>query len=194
MHDRAFAPLARAQSKGWLRYKPAGWDDGMGLQVPMALVLDDLPFLDRIDPSSAIARALRRAAQAGELPADFPDPLATSWLAALLEKRPLPLVSSRCYTYDDLRAYMRDVSPYAIEDWDIFKGVSAEEHAELFRASTSMISVLDVPPDTMISRMGDVRDESYIVLRGKVRATSCFAARWTPTARPRPAHAPAETT
>jgi len=38
--------------------------------------------------------------------------------------------------------------------------------AELFRAAPSSVSVLDVPPATLISRAGDVRDESFIVLRG----------------------------
>ena len=28
--------------------------------------------------------------------------------------------------------------------------------------------MLDVPADTMVSRAGDVRDESFIVLRGKL--------------------------
>ena len=36
----ALAPLYEA--RGFVRYKPAEWDDAMGLQVPMALVLDDL--------------------------------------------------------------------------------------------------------------------------------------------------------
>ena len=39
----ALAPMYEA--KGFVRYKPCVWDGGMGLQVPMALVLDDLPSL-----------------------------------------------------------------------------------------------------------------------------------------------------
>ena len=82
------------EAKGWVRYKPAAWDEGMGLQVPMVLVLDDLAFLQKVDPNGAMLSALRAAAASF---AAFPDPRALGWLATLLQTRPLPLVSSKCH-------------------------------------------------------------------------------------------------
>ena len=61
---------------------------------------------------------------------------------------------------------MRSISPFSVDDFPIFKGVSADERAELFTKVPSAVCVLDVPADTLISRAGDVRDESFIVLRG----------------------------
>lgn len=46
--------------------------------------------------------------------------------------------------------------------------MGAAERAALFAAVPSCVYVLDVPPGTLISRAGDVRDEGFVLLRGKL--------------------------
>ena len=160
----ALAPLYEA--RGWVRYKPACWDESMGLQVPLALVLDDLAFLERADGRGPMLPTLRAQAHTFS---DFPDAAACEWLSGLLKSRAAVLTSSRCYTLAELQAYVRSVSPLdGVDSFPVFRDVSSAERAELFMAVPSAVCVLDVPANTLVSRAGDVRDESFILLRGKL--------------------------
>ena len=163
----ALAPLYEA--KGWVRYKPACWDESMGLQVPLALVLDDLAFLEKADGFGPILSALKTASFDRSLFGAFPDPAAIDWLSSLRANRPAVLTSSRCYSLAELQEYIRTQSPLnGVDTFQVFRDVSSSERAELFKAVPSMICVLDVRCSTLISRAGDVRDESLILMKGKL--------------------------
>ena len=159
----ALAPLY--EQRGFVRYKPACWDDAMGLQVPMALVLDDLPFLQRCDPMGAITAAIN--ALAATPPAGFPDPAAKRWLSKVLDSRPAVLVSSCCHDVEGLHRFV-DARGIDLSRMPLFSGVSDAERHLLLTECPNTLSVLDVPFGTLISRKGDVRDESFMVLRGAV--------------------------
>ena len=161
----ALAPLYEA--RGFVRYKPACWDDAMGLQVPMALVLDDLAFLRRSDPNGPVTAAVRDLAASSSPPAGFPDPAACRWLSKLLDERPAVLVSSRCHDVEALRRFV-DARGIEFSHMALFSGVGEAERTELLTRCPGAMSVLDVLPNTLISRKGDVRDESFLVLRGSV--------------------------
>ena len=157
----ALAPMYEA--KGFVRYKPCVWDGGMGLQVPMALVLDDLPSLVAADRTSAMAAALR--ASASELPS-FPDAAAVAWLAALAARRPAVLI--RHAEYDAFRSFLAECGMARDKPLGFYAGLTPAEEAELYAKVPSAFGVLDVPAGCMLSRAGDVRDESFLVLRGAV--------------------------
>lgn len=168
----ALAPLYEA--RGFVRYKPAHWDDSMGLQVPMVCVLDDVTFLEAHDPNGPITAAMRTMLNNGSSPATkprgFPDPAACRWLSKLLDTRPAVLTSSRCYSIEALRRFV-DARGIEFDQMALFRGVSASDRAELLARCPNALFVLDLPSaseGTLISRVGDVRDESFVVLRGVV--------------------------
>lgn len=161
----ALAPLY--ESRGFVRYKPACWDEAMGLQVPLALVLDDVAFLTKHDPRGPITEAVSALTRQATPPAGFPDPAACAWLSALIASRADVLVSSRLYSSAELAAFVsaRGIDLDAIH---LFHGINADERSELLARCPNVLSVIDVLPGTLISRAGDVRDESFLILRGSV--------------------------
>jgi CRP-like cAMP-binding protein len=110
-----------------------------------------------------MAAALR--ASASELPS-FPDAAAVAWLAALAARRPAVLI--RHAEYDAFRSFLAECGMARDKPLGFYAGLTPAEEAELYAKVPSAFGVLDVPAGCMLSRAGDVRDESFLVLRGAV--------------------------
>jgi len=152
------------ERKGWVRYCPCFFDENMGLQVAMALPLDDVAFLSKVEAQGPFAQVASRFEGERTTP---------TWLPSLLESRPNVLVSSKGLYESDL-GYLSAFRELATSrypgytDVDMFQGTSAEERAELFSGVGGAMCIADVKQGTLITRAGDVRDEAFLILSGEV--------------------------
>ena len=154
---------------GFVRYKPAYCDAGMGLQIPLAMALEDIAFLQRVAPKGALTLAALHEAAAAEGRAEEGSTGASCrWLASILEQRPLPLVSYLTIEgVEGMRAFLSgQANVTGMDSFSIFEGVTAEERALYFSKVPSAMSVIDIPAGSLLTNVGDVRDEAYLLLQG----------------------------
>lgn len=169
---------------GFVRYKPAYCDDGMGLQIPLAMPLEDVNFLQRVAPKSpltltALSLGHMSGATAGAAETE-PEPegeatevaeapaLSCRWLAQVQSRRAPPLVNFQTIDgIEGMRKFLKDEGQVPdIGEFSIFAGVAPHERATYFGKVPSALCVIDIPAGAHLTREGDVRDEAYLLLSG----------------------------
>ena len=174
---------------GFVRYKPAYCDDGMGLQIPLAMSLEDVNFLRRVAPKSpltltALSLGCMSGATAGKAEAE-PEPevgvaevaeapaLSCRWLAQVQSRRAPPLVNYITIDgIEGMRRFLNDEGQVPdIGEFSIFAGVAPDERAAYFGKVPSALCVIDIPAGAHLTREGDVRDEAYLLLSGTMENT-----------------------
>jgi hypothetical protein len=175
---------------GFVRYKPAYCDDGMGLQIPLAMALEDVNFLQRVAPKSPLtltALSLGHMSSATEgTPETQPEPegieaaevadapaLSCRWLAQVQSRRAPPLVNFQTIDgVEGMRRFLNDEGQVPdMGEFSIFAGIAPDERATYFGKVPSALCVIDIPAGAQLTREGDVRDEAYLLLSGTMENT-----------------------
>lgn len=141
---------------GYRRFGRDVLDTEIGLRVPMALVLDDVDYLTRVQSPLA-----RLAAQFGN------DPAHGAWFAARFAEYSEPSCA-HVMGADEFWSYV--TQRIHVDDHPLLRGLSEAEVKDVVSAGT----VLRVQAGGVAVRRGDPSNDMYLVLAGilEVRATT----------------------
>ena len=174
---------------GFVRYKPAYCDDAMGLQIPLAMALEDVKFLQQVAPKSPLTlAALSLTPTSGVIQSttdSVPEPeveplevadapaLSSRWLTQVRSRRAPPLFNFLTINgIEGMRRFLNDESHVPdIGGFSIFAGIAPDERATYFSKVPSALCVIDIPAGAQVTREGDVRDEAYLLLTGTMETT-----------------------
>lgn len=158
------------ERKGWVRYKNMYWDEDMGLQMPMCLPMEDIPFLSTFGSFSILPGSLVNpppVASTNSSPDYIPK---GEWLTSILRQLEPPMVSSKfCSPPSVQNFFLQRISMDQMDQVGLFKNTTSEERMKLLISSGGCIPFIKVKAGDGISRLGDVRDEAYLVLSGRVQ-------------------------
>jgi hypothetical protein len=167
---------------GFVRYKPAYCDDAMGLQIPLAMALEDVKFLQQVAPKSPLTLAafsltptsgvIESAAESEPEvePLEVADApaLSSRWLTQVRSRRAPPLFNFLTINgIEGMRRFLNDESHVPdLGGFSVFAGIAPDERATYFSKVPSALCVIDIPAGAQVTREGDVRDEAYLLLTG----------------------------
>jgi predicted GNAT family N-acyltransferase len=182
------------ERKGWVRYKSMYWDEGMGLQMPMCLPMEDVTFLSTLGSFSILPASMKELAEATTAtatataaaaatpsddgtsePAAPAAPVAPTvpcgvWLTSVLARFEAPLVSSKLCSPAAVQQFVRKhISVEQLDSVPLFEGTTSQERMEFLGSFGGCVPFIRVKAGDGISRVGDVRDEAFLVMNGRVR-------------------------
>lgn len=145
-----------------VRYSPVVWENNMGLQVPMVVVLDDIPFMTKLALTSPMLPALKQLAEANPAPKSP----TVKWLAEV-QKRRMPLLFNGIAEPEN-GVYLEACKHINFSKLPLFEGLSEDQISEILGKKFGFACLLDVRKGVQIMRAGDVRDEAFIILEGSL--------------------------
>jgi len=164
------------ERKGWVRYKYMYWDEDMGLQMPMCLPMEDIPFLSTFGSFSIIPTSLITTPPVASTDDEnSPDHIPKGeWLTSILNQLEPPMVSSKLCSPPCVRKFiLQRISMDQMDRVSLFKNTTSEERMKLLISSGGCIPFIKIKAGEGVSRLGDVRDEAYLVSISKY-SYSCF--------------------
>eukprot|EP00588_Corethron_pennatum_P009433 CAMPEP_0194265562 /NCGR_PEP_ID=MMETSP0169-20130528/759_1 /TAXON_ID=218684 /ORGANISM="Corethron pennatum, Strain L29A3" /LENGTH=503 /DNA_ID=CAMNT_0039006049 /DNA_START=130 /DNA_END=1641 /DNA_ORIENTATION=- len=158
------------ENRGWVRYKHTYWDGNMGMTLPMCLPIADTAFLGSLGTFSIIPVKLR-AAPSGSGDGGPEGVPKGEWLTHTLTRLEAPLVSSRFCTPAIIQNFILErISLEEMNQVPLFYDTTSPERMAFLKSAGGYVPFIRVKAGDSISLVGEVRDEAFLVLSGRVRA------------------------
>mmetsp|Transcript_55133 Transcript_55133/g.66376 ORF Transcript_55133/g.66376 Transcript_55133/m.66376 type:complete len:388 (+) Transcript_55133:70-1233(+) len=160
------------ERKGWVRYKNTYWDQGMGMQMAMCLPMEDIPFLSTLGsfsilPASSIAIPELASTDGDNKPNKVKR---GEWLTRILTQLEAPMVSSKLCSPSIVQKFIqRRMASKFMNQVPIFENTTLQERMAFLGSFGGCVPFIKVMAGDGISRVGDVRDEAFLVMSGRVR-------------------------